>query len=95
MSVAELERVAGLTLVAAELPGSPAIVERLRSEDEKAAKLLRASAAQTNVGEEARTELPSPPSIPVEKAASLHDRAALEARAVLLSELEKVHGIAA
>ena len=64
MSVDELERVVGLTFVAAESPGSPAIAGRLRSENERAGRLLHALAHPTDV----QSEIGPHPEVAVGKA---------------------------
>jgi multidrug resistance protein MdtO len=90
MTVAELQRIAGLVFVTAELPGSPAVADRLRGENERAAELLRASARTAGVPSEVRPHA----EVPVVEGATLADRAALEASAGLLSELERARGVA-
>jgi multidrug resistance protein MdtO len=90
MSVDELERIAGLAFVGAESPGSPAIADRLRREKERASELLLRCAGAPEVGPEISPHAEAP----VAEGATPSDRAALQASALLLSELEKTHGVA-
>jgi multidrug resistance protein MdtO len=89
MSVTELQRIAGLAFVAAELPGSAAIADRLRTENEKSVRLLRALGHATDLG----PGIGARSGAAVVEGATLSDRAALDASAQLLSELEKAHGL--
>jgi multidrug resistance protein MdtO len=89
-SVEELQRIAGLTFVVAESPGSPAVADELRSASERSAKLLLARAG----GAEPGPEIGPRASLAVPEGATLSDRAAVEASALLSSELEQGHGVA-
>jgi multidrug resistance protein MdtO len=89
-SLAELRRLTALTFVATEPLGSPAVADRVRRERERAAQLLlaRTGAAglEAGPGPQARAA--------VAESARTSDRAAVEAGALLLSELEKGHAVA-
>jgi multidrug resistance protein MdtO len=87
-SVSELQRIAGLTFVVAECPGSPAVAQSLRSANERTTKLLlaRAGAAEVEIG--------PPIGVAVDPGATLSDRAAIEASALLSSELERADAVA-
>jgi multidrug resistance protein MdtO len=89
-SVDALERIAGRTLVAAELPGSPAVAETVRAEHERAARLLLDRVHNPEL------KAPIPPTTEVAGAdgATSSDGAAAEASALLLAELEGGHGAA-
>jgi multidrug resistance protein MdtO len=90
VTVTELQRIVGFAFVAAELPGSAAVADRLRTENERAVQLLRAFGRPTDVG----PGIAAGPGEAVAEGAVPSDRAALDASALLLSELEKAHGIA-
>jgi len=94
LSVDALERLAGLAFVAAEPRVSAATADRLRSGHEEASRLLRALAHGSPPGIAAPADdgKPLAPAGAVE-GASLSDRAAIEANALLLSELEKTHAL--
>jgi multidrug resistance protein MdtO len=86
-SIDDVERIGGRALIAADLPGSAAVADTVRSEHEKAARLLlervRTPELQTPIAPraEAGGAVGAPPS----------DGAALEAGALLLAELEGGH----
>jgi multidrug resistance protein MdtO len=88
VSVSELQRIVGLAFVAAELPGSTAIADQLRTESERSVRLLRALGHATDLG----PGIGAYPGAAVVEGATLSDSAALDASALLLSELEKAHG---
>ena len=89
-SAEELQRIAGLTFVVAESPGSPAVADELRTTNERIAKFLlaRAGAAEGAADIEPRAD------VAVAEGATLSDRAAVEASALLSSEVEKTHAVA-
>jgi multidrug resistance protein MdtO len=89
MSVTELQRIVGLAFVAAELPGSAAIADRLRAENDRSVRLLSAFGRPTEPGPGIGVR----PGAAVVEGATLSDRAALDASSLLLSELEKTHGV--
>jgi multidrug resistance protein MdtO len=89
-SLAELKRITALTFVATEPLGSAAVADEVRRERERAAQLLlaRTGAAGLQAGPWPRA------GEAVAEGAPLSDRAAVEAGALLLSELEKGHAVA-
>jgi multidrug resistance protein MdtO len=87
-SVGELQRIAGLTFVVAESSGSPAVAERVRSANARNAKLLLARAGEPG------PDIGPAASLGVRAGATLSDRAAVEASALLSSELEKADAVA-
>jgi multidrug resistance protein MdtO len=89
-SVEELQRIAGLAFVVAESPGSPGVADSLRGANERSAQLLLARAGGTAPGPAIGPRAVGP----VADGEALSDRAAIEASALLSSELEKGHGVA-
>jgi multidrug resistance protein MdtO len=90
LSLRELLRITGLAFVAAELPGSPATADRLRREKARAAKLLLACKRPTDL----EPAIEEHAHVTALDGATVSDRAALEASALLLAELEKAYGVA-
>jgi multidrug resistance protein MdtO len=89
-SIDDVERIGRHALVTAELPGSAAVADTVRSEHENAARLLldRVRTPELKAPIEPKTEARGAESAPS------FDEAALEAGALLLSELEGGHGAA-
>jgi multidrug resistance protein MdtO len=89
-SIDDLERIGRRALVAAELPGSAAVAERLRSEHETATRLLLDRVRTP----ELKTPIAATPEAGGAEGATSSDRAAAEASALLLFALEGGHGAA-
>jgi multidrug resistance protein MdtO len=89
-SIDDLQRFAGLTFVVADSPGSPAVAGQLRDANDRSAKLLLARARPAEPAPEVGARAPAA----VPKDAALSDRAAVEASALLSSELENAHAVA-
>jgi multidrug resistance protein MdtO len=91
-SADELQRIAGLTFVVAESSGSPAVADGLRTANERTAKILLARAGAAEPGAEVGPR--AAVAVAVAEGATLSDRAAVEASALLSSEVEEPHAAA-
>ena len=96
VSVPAVERLAGFVFVAAESRGPAPPADRLRRDDELVAELIRTLAHPPPSGRAAPARgVGAVAADGVVEGPMLTDRIASEANALLLSELEKAHGIAA